>query len=72
MFDVKRFITLIVTLLCFAPAISLSDTVEGEPEEHPVATGLPVEANPELTEESTRFKFLSKKPKNVHAKTPRN
>ena len=61
----NRFITLIATLACITPAISLAGPDDGTPEEHPVSTDLPVEAIPDLTEEYTRFKFLSKKPENL-------
>ena len=47
------------------PAISLAGTTDGTPEEYAVSTDLPVEAIPDLTEESTRFKFLKKIPKNL-------
>ena len=61
----RCFYTLIAILLCLTPAISLAEPDDRIPEEHTVSTDLPVEAIPDLTEESSRFKFLSKKPENL-------
>jgi len=52
-------------LLCLAPAAWSADPEDEKSEEHPVDTDLPVEGIPDLTEESSRFKFLSKKPENL-------
>ncbi len=65
MIDVKHLVTLIAILLLFVPTISISGTDDSDPEEHPVSTDLPIEAIPDLTEETSKFKFLSKKPKNL-------
>ena len=66
MCGMKHFRTFMATLLCIIPAISFADADSGNaPEEHTVSTDLPVEAIPDLTEESTRFKFLKKIPKNL-------
>jgi len=61
----KHFFVLINTLLCITPAILFADTDSGTSEERTVSTDLPVEAIPDLTEENSRFKFLSKKPENL-------
>jgi hypothetical protein len=61
----KCSVALISVLLCLAPAAWCADPENENPEEHPVDTDLPVEGIPDLTEESSRFKFLSKKPKNL-------
>jgi hypothetical protein len=56
---------LLTSLLCVTPAAFCSDPKDDPPEEHTISTDLPVEAIPDLTEESKRFKFLSKKPENL-------
>jgi hypothetical protein len=56
---------LLTSLLCVTPTAFCSDPDDDPPEEQTVSTDLPVEAIPDLTEESKRFKFLSKKPENL-------
>jgi len=62
---VKHSIALFVTLLCIGFAISFAEADDTPTEEHTVATDLPFEAIPDLTGENSKFKFLSKKPKNL-------
>ena len=65
MCGVKSFITKIATVLCITFAISLANAANTFPEEQVESTELPVETDPEPTEENTRFKLLGKKPKNL-------
>ncbi|MFC1778689.1 BamA/TamA family outer membrane protein [Pseudomonadota bacterium] len=61
----KQFITLIVAILCIGFAMPFAKADTPPSEEHVVATDLSVEATPDLTEENSKFKFLSKKPENL-------
>jgi len=61
----KKFLTLIAILLCITPAICLAGKASSDSKESTVEAGLSDESAPETTEETPRFKFLSKKPKNL-------
>jgi hypothetical protein len=61
----KLFFKVIALVLCFTPIISFADKLDGETKEDAVDTDLPIEAVSDLAEETSRFKFLSKKPKNL-------
>lgn len=65
MSGMKRSITSIVALLCLTQTALCAGQDEDIPEQHTVDTDLPVEAVPNLTEESSRFRFLNKMPKNL-------
>ncbi len=65
MSGVKHLIALIIMLLCIGFAISLASADGTVPEEQLDSTEPPVETDTELTGKKTRFKFLSKKPKNL-------
>ena len=56
---------MLTALLSVTAGTALADTTGVDPEESAVATDLPVEAIPDLTEENTRFKFLKKMPRNL-------
>jgi hypothetical protein len=61
----KRFLVLVAALLCITPAVALAEADGSDPKESTVASDLPVEAIPDLSEENTKFKFLKKMPKNL-------
>jgi len=61
----KCFLAMLAALLCITAGTALADTTGSDPEESAVATDLPIEAIPDLTEENTGFKFLKKMPKNL-------
>ena len=59
------FISLVVTLQCISITSSLAYATETANEKSLVTTDLIAETNTELTGESKKFKFLSKKPENL-------
>ena len=61
----KQFIALIVVILFIGFAMPFAKADVPPSEEHVVATDQSVEATPDPTEESSKFKFLSKKPENL-------
>ena len=61
----KKIPTLIAIMLCINPAICLAGKINSDLKESTVEEDLPAESAPETTEETSRFKFLSKKPKNL-------
>jgi hypothetical protein len=61
----KLFFKVIAVVLCFTPIISFADKLDGETKEDAADTDLPIEAVSDMAEETSRFKFLSKKPKNL-------
>jgi hypothetical protein len=61
----KRFFIIAVSSLYFFAAVSFAETKETETKEHVVDSDVPVEAIPDTEEDAPRFKFLSKKPKNL-------
>lgn len=61
----KRLIPLVTILQCIALTLSLAHAYDPPPEEHVDRTDLPAETDTEATEESKKFKFLSKKPENL-------
>jgi len=61
----KSFLTVVVVILCILPAFSLADEQGGVEKEQAIDTDKPIESVADLTEETSRFKFLSKKPKNL-------
>jgi len=60
-----RFFALVAILLCIIPAVSYADADGSDPKESAVASDLPVEAIPDLSEDNTKSKFLKKIPKNL-------
>jgi hypothetical protein len=61
----KLFFTVIALVLCFTPINSFAEKSDGETEETTVEADLSAESALETTEETPKFKFLSKKPKNL-------
>lgn len=61
----KLFFAFLAALLCVIPLVSFAESEGTAPEEEVVSTDLPVEDDPGLTEEKSRFKLLGKKPRNL-------